>query len=118
MGLVRVEGEIGPYKDRTATVEFMVDTGSLYTIVGPELAAQLGLQFPIASTLVMADGTPVNAPLGIAFLRIGDREGGTLVAEMKCIQPLLGAIAMQALGLKVNPKEEALEFDGHYPPPV
>ena len=120
MGLVIVEGEIGPGQGRTAVVEFMVDTGSLYTVVGPELGAQLGLglEFPIANTLVMADGTSVNAPLGLAFLRIGDREGGTLVAEMQCIKPLLGAIAMQALGLKVNPKDEVLEFDGRYPPPV
>ena len=118
MGLVIVEGEIGPGQGRTAVVEFMVDTGSLYTVVGPELGAQLGLEFPIPNTLVMADGTSVNAPLGLAFLRIGDREGGTIVAEMQCIKPLLGAIAMQALGLKVNPKDEVLEFDGRYPPPV
>ena len=118
MGLVRVQGEIGPDKDRTALVEFMVDTGSLYTIVGPELAGLLELQFPVPNTLVMADGTSVDAPLGLAYLRIGDREGGTLVARMRCIEPLLGSIALQALGLKVNPKDEALEFNGRYPPPV
>ena len=118
MGLVRVEGEIGPDKDRTSTIEFMVDTGSMYTVISPEIAAELGLQFTVPNTLVMADGTSVDAPLGIAFLRIGDREGGTLVAEMKCIEPLLGAFAMQTLGLKVNPKDEVLEFDGRYPPPV
>lgn len=118
MGLVKVEGEIGPDQDRTAAVEFMVDTGSLYTIVGPELGAQLGLQFPIPNTLVMADGTSVNAPLGLAFLRIGDREGGTLVAELQCIQPLLGAIALQGLGLNVNTVDETIEFSGRYPPPA
>ena len=118
MGLVRVEGEIGPGKERTATLEFLVDTGSMYTVVSPEIAADLGLEFPLPHTLIMADGTPVDAPLGIAFLRIGDREGGTLVAEMKCIEPLLGTFAMQSLGLTVNPKDEVLEFNGRYPPPV
>jgi hypothetical protein len=48
----------------------------------------------------------------------GDREGGTLVAEMESIEPLLGAFAMQSLGLTVNMKDEVLEFDGRYPPPV
>ena len=118
MGIVRVDGEIGPDRERTATVRFMVDTGSLYTVVPPEIAADLGLQFPVPHTLVMADGTEVEAPLGIAFIRIGDREGGTVVAEMRCIEPLLGAFAMQSLGINVNPKDEVLEFNGRYPPPV
>ena len=48
----------------------------------------------------------------------GDREGGTLVAEMESIEPLFGAFAMQSLGLTVNMKDEVLEFDGRYPPPV
>ena len=118
MGMVRVEGQIGPNRDRTAIVEFLVDTGSLYTIVSPAIASELGLEFPVPNILVMADGTPVNAPLGLAFLRIGEREGGTLVAEMESIEPLLGAFALQSLGLTVNMKEETLEFDGRYPPPV
>ena len=118
MGLVRVEGLIGPDMERTATVGFMVDTGSLYTIVPPELATDLGLQFPVPNSLVMADGTTVDAPLGLAYLRIGDREGGTLVAQMQVIEPLLGALAMQSLGLTVNPTDEVIEFSGRYPPPV
>ena len=118
MGIVRVEGEIGPDKDRTAVLDFLVDTGSLYTVVSPEIAAELGLEFPLPHTLVMADGTPVDAPLGLAYLRIGDREGGTIVAEMNSIEPLLGAFAMQSLGLTVNMTDEVLEFNGRYPPPV
>ena len=118
MGMVRVEGEIGPDKDRTAVLDFLVDTGSLYTVVSPEIAAELGLEFPLPHTLVMADGTPVDAPLGLAYLRIGDREGGTIVAGMNSIEPLLGAFAMQSLGLTVNMTDEVLEFNGRYPPPV
>ncbi len=118
MGLARIKGEIGPDKERTAAVEFMADTGSLYTVVAPDLAAELGLSFPVPNTLALADGTRVNAPVGLAYLRIGDREGGTLVAAMDVVEPLLGAVAMQALGIKVNPEDEAIEFNGRYPPPV
>ena len=118
MGIVRVEGEIGPTREQTATVRFMVDTGSIYTVVGPEMADKLGLEFPVANTLTMADGNTVDAPMGLAYLRIGNREGGTLVAKMNVIEPLLGAFAMQSMGLTVNMKDESIEFSGRYPPPV
>lgn len=118
MGIVRVDGELGPDRERTSTVKFMVDTGSLYTFVTPELAAELNLELPESTTVVMANGTRVIAPIGFAFLRIGDREGGTLVAAMDVLEPLLGAISMQGLGLNVNTVDETIEFNGRYPPPV
>ena len=98
----------------TTNVKFMVDTGSLYTFVSPELE----LQLPESRTVVMANGTRVVAPIGFAFVRIGDREGGTLVAAMDVPEPLLGAVSLQGLGLNVNTVDETIEFDGRYPPPV
>ena len=118
MGIVRVDGEIGPDSTRMATVKFMVDTGSLYTFVTPEMAAELELQMPESTTVVMANGTRVIAPIGFAYLRIGEREGGTLVAAMDVLEPLLGAVSLQGLGLNVNTVDETIEFDGRYPPPV
>ena len=118
MGLVYVEGEIGPGRKRLAPVEFMVDTGSFYTFVGPKLAADLGLDLAESTTVVMANGTRVNVPVRFAYLRIGEREGGTLVASMEVIKPLLGAVALQSLGLKVNAEDETIEYSGLYPPPV
>jgi predicted aspartyl protease len=118
MGLVRVDGEIGPDRLRTTTVKYMVDTGSLYTFVCPELAAELELQLPESTTVVMANGTRVVAPIGFAFVRIGDREGGTLVAAMDVPEPLLGAVSLQGLGLNVDTVDDTIEFDGRYPPPV
>lgn len=118
MGIVRVNAEIGPNQDRMSPVRFMADTGSFYTIVSPELAAQVGLHFTLPHTVVMADGSRVNGALGLAWLRVGDREGGTVVVTMEVIEPLLGAVSMQALGLTVNMQDEVIEFNGRYPPPV
>ena len=118
MGLVHVDGEIGPSQDQTAPVRFMADTGSLYTVISPELAAQLGLHLTLPHTLVMADGSSVNGAMGLAWLRVGDREGGTVVVATEVIEPLLGAVSMQALGLNVNMQDEVIEFNGRYPPPV
>ena len=118
MGMVFVTGEIGPNADRVVPVRFLVDTGAFYTFIGPDLAARLGLEFPVPNTAVMADGTRVNAPVGSAFLRIQERQGGILVVLMDVNTPLLGAVSMQALGIKVNPKDETIEFNGIYPTPV
>ena len=59
---------------------------------------------------MMADGTRVPAPLGNAFIRIYGRESGTVVASMGVFTPLLGALSMQLLDIKVNMKDEAIEF--------
>ena len=87
-----------------------MDTGSFYTLIPPELAAELGLVFPGSTTIMMADGTRVPAPLGNALVRIYGREAGTLVASMGVFTPLLGALSMQLLDIKVNMKDETIEF--------
>ena len=110
MGMVYVTAELGPSKERLVSVRFLVDTGSFYTIVPPELAAELGLNLPGSTNIMMADGTRIPAPLGNAFIRIYGRESGTVVASMGVFTPLLGALSMQMLDIKVNMKDEAIEF--------
>jgi len=116
MGLVRATAEIGRTRYTTVPVRFLVDTGSLYTCISPEMAADLGLDLPLSTTIVTANNGRAEAPLGMAFIRIGDRDGGTLVAAMDVPEPLLGSVALQALGIIVNPQEETIEFTSHYPP--
>ena len=109
MGLVMATAEIGLGAESLVEVEFLVDTGSLYTFLPPDLADSLGLSFPVKSTVVMADRRNVEVPVGVAFLRLADREGGVIVATMDVPMPLLGAIALEVLGLKVDPVAETLE---------
>ena len=116
MGLVRVTAEIGKNREMAVPVRFLVDTGSLYTCVRPEMAEELELELPLFANTVTANVGRTEAPLGMAFIRVGNRDGGTLVATMEVPEPLLGAVALQALGIKVNPEEETIEFTGHYPP--
>ena len=110
MGLVKATAEIGLRPDNLREVEFLVDTGSLYTFLPPALAAELGIEVTVASRVVLADNRTVEVPVGVAFLRLGDREGGIIVALMDTPMPLLGATALEILGLKVNPVEETLEY--------
>ena len=116
MGLVTTTGEIGLEADSLVEGEFLVDTGSLYTFLPPDLATTLGLSFPVKSTVVLADRRTVEVPVGVAFLRLADREGGVIVATMDVPMPLLGAIALEVLGLKVDPVTETLEHTRPFGP--
>ena len=116
MGIVKVVGELGLQPEELTEVEFMVDTGSLYTFVGPDLADRLGLDFPISSEIVLADNTHKQIPLGVAYLRLQDREGGILVGALDVPMPLLGVTALEILGFKVNPIAQSIEYDRPFGP--
>lgn len=103
MGLAKVTAHIGLTQDSLQEAEVLVDTGSFYTFLPQGLAASLGITFPVTSQVVLADRRTAEAPLAVAYLRLMDREGGVLVASMGVPMPLLGASALEVLGLKVNP---------------
>ena len=109
MGLVKVTGEIGGNREELIRVEFLVDTGSLFSMISPALAAELGIELPVTANVVTADSARLEVPVGIACLRLQDREGGIMVGTMEVPMPLLGATGLQTLGLKVNPVAETIE---------
>ena len=99
-------------------VEFLADTGSLYTLVSPDLAQELGVEFAASTTLVTANNSRSEVPLGFGRVRVMGREEPIIVGAMEVPMPLLGSTALHALGLKVNPSEETVEFANPYPPPA
>ena len=109
MGLVKANALIGANREDLHEVEFLVDTGSLYTFLTPELASTLGIDLPLTSRVILADERIKEVPVGVACLRLEGREGGVILAVMDVPMPLLGATALEILGLKVNPVEETLE---------
>jgi len=116
MGLVKVKGHIGIRQDSLREVEFLADTGSFYSFLPPSLAASLGITFPVTTRVILADSRITEALVGVAYLRLMDREGGVLVTSMNVPMPLLGASALETLGLKVNPVEETLEHSRPFGP--
>ena len=116
MGIVKVVGELGLEPEELVEVEFKVDTGSLYTFVSPGLADQLGLDFPISTDIVLANNTHMRVPLGVAYLRLQDREGGIPVGSLDVPMPLLGVTALEILGFKVNPIDQTIEYDRPFGP--
>lgn len=109
MGLVEVKALIGRSTAHLLEVEFLVDTGSFYTTVGPHTRSDLRLPPGIPTKTEVADGRIVDCELTVAILRLADREGAIPVEIMDVPYPLLGVSALEALGLKVDPIEGTLE---------
>ena len=116
MGLVKVIADIGLNRDGLQEVEFLVDTGSFYTFLPTDLAESMGIDFPVTSRVVLADSREAEVRVGVAYLRLEDREGGIMVATMNVPMPLLGASALEILGLKVDPVSEVLEHSRPFGP--
>ena len=116
MGLVKANALIGPNREDLHEVEFLVDTGSLYTFLSPELANTLAINLPLTSTVILTDQPTKEVPVGVAYLRLEGREGGVRLAVMDVPMPLLGATALQILGLEVNPLEETLKVSRPFGP--
>ena len=115
--MVQVKGRIGARREDLRELDFLVDTGSLYTFLPPALAETLGIDFPVISQVVLADNRQLDVPLGLGYLQLNDREGGILVGSLDVPMPLLGASALEVLGLNVNPREQTLEHSRPFSAP-
>jgi clan AA aspartic protease len=115
MGLVKVTARIGASSDNLQPVEFMVDTGSLYTILPPKTFTELGIEPRHRVSVVTADNRTRIIELGSAEIDLEDRRAAILVGSMPVPVPLLGAEALEALGFKVNPVDKTLEPTRPFP---
>lgn len=109
MGLVTVHAQMGASQEDLREIEFLVDTGAFDSFLPPELGADLGISFPVPSRVMLADKRIDEVSVGVAYLRLIGREGGVIVATMDVPMPLMGASALEALGLKVDPVAETVE---------
>jgi len=53
--------------------------------------------------------------VGMAHVKLNGREGATLVGQMNVPLPLLGAMALESMGLKVDPVNGILEETRPFP---
>jgi len=87
----------------------LVDTGATYSLIPPTLAKRLGVSpLPQKQTIILADGSRIEAEVGLVMVRIGDRSAASTVVIADCDEPLLGVEALEALGLAVDPTSGSL----------
>ena len=109
MGIVYRARDEGANRDVAREVEFLVDTGSRYTVISPSLADDLGIAPTVTTKALLADSRTVDMGMAAAHLSLMDREGAVLIGILDVPMPLFGVMPLETLGLKVNPVSETLE---------
>jgi len=104
--ILHVSGVVANPSDHSFRVEleFIVDTGAIYTVIPKSVAERLRLKETGRRKFKIANGDVVEYPVSEAYIIING-EGVTSVvaiADEKTLL-LLGVTTLELLGLKVNP---------------
>jgi clan AA aspartic protease len=112
MGLTTLEIEVGNPANPQATekVEFLIDSGAIYSVVPAPILERLGIQPLAVQEFRLADGSKITRQKGIALFKYGDRIGGAdVIFGEEGDSVLLGAFTLEALGLSLDPLRRELK---------
>jgi clan AA aspartic protease len=112
MGLTYLEVDVGnpANPDVTEKVEFLIDSGAIYSVVPARILDRLGIK-PIAEQeFFLANGAKVVRKKGIALFKYGERIGGAdVIFGEDEDSVLLGVFTLEALGLVLDPLRRELK---------
>lgn len=111
MGVTRVQAVISNLADpsRRGEIEWMVDSGAVYTVAPARTLASLDIAPHSERTFILADGRQVTWPVGDAGFAIGSRQGASVVVFGQDDSPaLLGVATLEELGLGLDPVRREL----------
>lgn len=112
MGLTYVDVNIRNPLDRKRLkrVRLLVDTGAFNSVVPEELLKAIGISPHRRGSFVLADGATIIRQVGFAMLRINGREAASeVIFGKKKDGLLLGVLALESLGLTVDPRTGKLK---------
>ena len=85
-------------------LEFLVDTGAIYSVIPYPTARKLRLTKLEREEFTLADGTHRSYDIGEVFFELDRRRGTSkVIFGPPDVTPLLGALTLESLGLMVNP---------------
>lgn len=94
---------------RKETLEFLVDTGAIYSVVPASVLRRLGIKPDRTVEFTLADGSHTRRRLGGATFEIDGRRGPSpVISGEKDDAVLIGAVTLEALGLMVDPLKRQL----------
>lgn len=111
MGLTVLEIEVGNLANPEVTekVEFLIDSGAVYSVVPAPVLEKLGIEPLAEEEFRLANGDKIVRKKGIALFKYGDRVGGAdVIFGEEGDQQLLGAFTLEALGLVLDPLKREL----------
>jgi clan AA aspartic protease len=94
---------------RGETLEFLIDTGAVYSVVPGRVLRRLGIKPDRTEEFTLADGSHARRKIGGAVFEIDGRRGPSpVIFGEKDDATLLGAVTLKALGLMVDPLKRQL----------
>ncbi|PYS42210.1 MAG: hypothetical protein DMG14_04715 [Acidobacteria bacterium] len=112
VGLTVLRVKVGnPAKPNvTEELEFLVDSGAVYSVVPSRILRKLRIK-PLANQeFRLADGSTITRKKGIALFKYEDRIGGAdVIFGEEGDSLLLGAFTLEALGLALDPLRRELK---------
>lgn len=112
MGLTFLEIEVGnpANPDIREKLEFLVDSGAIYSVVPVSILERLGIKPLAEQEFRLANGTKIVRKKGGALFKYGDRIGvADVIFGEEGDSTLLGAFTLEALGLTLDPLRRELK---------
>jgi predicted aspartyl protease len=110
MALTFIEGVVTGRKRKKAMIEFLVDSGAVYTLLPEKDWKAIGLKPKRRMTFTLADGTKVERAISECDISLPHGDGHTpVIFGEPGDEPLLGAATLEILGLILNPFKRSLE---------
>jgi clan AA aspartic protease len=110
MGITRIEGTVSGPSGKERTVQFLVDSGAVYSVLPDDVWRELGLRPKREMELSLADGTPIRRQVSECHIAIVGEESHTpvLLGEPGDVA-LLGVVTLENLGLVFDPLKRELK---------
>jgi len=112
MGLTVLQIEVGNPSNSSITesVEFLVDSGAIYSVVPRPILEKLGIKPIGKEEFRLANGELITRQKGIALFKYQDKIGGAdVIFGEPSDSNLLGAFTLEALGLALDPLKRELK---------
>lgn len=111
MGITHLEIEVANPANLTRweRLEFLIDSGAVYSVVPTPVLKGLGIQPVAEEEFRLANGSKIVRKKGIAAFRYGERIGGAdVIFGEEGDMNLLGVLTLEALGLSLDPLKREL----------
>jgi predicted aspartyl protease len=106
--IIRIPVEVSNVQDpnrKTGKIEVVVDTGSTYCWIPKDELKKIGILEHGMRTFKTITGERVDRPFGYAWFAYNGASGGSeVVFAERSDRVVLGALAMEGMGLKVDPR--------------
>src|SRR5690242_1015040 len=111
MGLTTLDVEVGNLAtpEVTRPIEFLVDSGAVFSVVPRKILAELGIRPVGRQKFRLANGEHISRDRGGAFFRYRERVGvADVIFGEENDSNLIGATTLESLGLALDPLQREL----------